>query len=52
MKVLNTWVWKLVQTLVENIILMIFPLSGIEHPVRKYVRLEILRSIYFAIFES
>ena len=23
-----------------------------EHPMRKYVRLEILRSIYFAIFES
>ena len=30
LKVLNTWVWKLMQILIGNIMWMIFPLNWIE----------------------
>ena len=30
LKVLNTWTWKLIPTLVGNVMLMIFPLNWIE----------------------
>ena len=51
LKVLNTWVWKLIQTLVSNIILMIFPLNWIEPMLSfsKWENMLVLRSIYFAI---
>ena len=56
LKVLNAWVWKLIQTLIDNIMLMIFPINWIE-PMLSFSKLEnvtlkILRSICFAIFES
>ena len=45
MKVSNIWEPTLIYIVVGNILLMMFPLNGIEP-------MPILKSIYFAIFES
>ena len=38
-KVLNTWVWKLIQTIAGNIMLMIFPLNWFA-PMLSFSKLE------------
>ena len=53
LKVLNTWVWKLIQNLVGNIMIMIFLLNWTEPMLSfsKWENMLMLRSIYFAIFD-
>ena len=55
--VLNNWVWKLIQTLVDNIMSIAFLLNWIQTMLsfskwKKHVSLKIIRSIYFPIFDS
>ena len=57
LKVLNTYVQKLTQTLVGNIMLNDLSIklnraNVLLFKMRKYISLKILRSIYFAIFDS
>ena len=53
LKVLNTWVWKLIQNLVGNIMIMIFLLNWTEPMLSfsTWANMLMLRSIYFAIFD-
>ena len=53
LKVLNTWVWKLIQNLVGNIMIMIFLLNWTEPMLSfsTWANMLMLRFIYFAIFD-